>query len=104
MPCSSRSGDAVSWSSSRSSASVSMPSRSSGLGALVTGEGFRECHIAFAAPTRAAVREFFAAATRFGVHVLHKPRLWPEYHPNYYAAFARDPDGNNVEAVCHLPE
>jgi len=30
--------------------------------------------------------------------------VWPEYHPNYYGAFVRDPDGNNVEAVCHTPE
>jgi hypothetical protein len=36
--------------------------------------------------------------------VLHQPRERPEYHPGYYAAFARDPDGNNVEAVCHIPE
>ena len=28
-------------------------------------------------------------------------RLWPEYHPGYFGAFVRDPDGNNVEAVCH---
>ena len=35
--------------------------------------------------------------------MLHEPRVWPEYHPNYYGAFVRDPDGNNVEAVCHLP-
>jgi hypothetical protein len=35
--------------------------------------------------------------------VLHEPRVWPEYHPNYFGAFVRDPDGNNVEAVCHSP-
>jgi catechol 2,3-dioxygenase-like lactoylglutathione lyase family enzyme len=33
-----------------------------------------------------------------------EPRVWPEYHPGYYGAFVRDPDGNNVEAVCHVPE
>ena len=32
---------------------------------------------------------------------LHEPRLWPEYHAAYYGAYVRDPDGNNVEAVCH---
>ncbi len=32
------------------------------------------------------------------------PRVWPEYHPSYYGGFIRDPDGNNVEAVCHTPE
>ena len=36
-----------------------------------------------------------------GAEPLHEPRLWPEYHPNYYGAFVRDPDGNNVEAVFH---
>ncbi len=73
------------------------------LGGHSTGEGFRESHIAFAAPDRASVDAFFAAATAMGAQVLHEPRLWPEYHPNYYGAFVRDPDGNNVEAVCHLP-
>jgi catechol 2,3-dioxygenase-like lactoylglutathione lyase family enzyme len=69
-----------------------------------TGEGFRESHLAFAAPNRAAVRDFFAAAVGAGAEVLYEPRVWPEYHASYYAAFVRDPDGNNVEAVCHLPE
>jgi catechol 2,3-dioxygenase-like lactoylglutathione lyase family enzyme len=69
-----------------------------------TGEGFRESHIAFSAPTREAVRAFFAAAVGIGAEVLHEPRVWPEYHPDYYGAFVRDPDGNNVEAVCHTPE
>ena len=71
------------------------------IGPNATGEGFRESHIAFAAETRAAVDAFFAAAVGVGAEVLHQPRLWPEYHPNYYGAFVRDPDGNNVEAVCH---
>ena len=74
------------------------------IGPRTTGDGFREVHIAFAAPDRAAVRAFFDAAVRVGAEVLHEPRLWPEYHPNYYGAFVRDPDGNNVEAVSHLPE
>jgi catechol 2,3-dioxygenase-like lactoylglutathione lyase family enzyme len=74
------------------------------IGPRETGEGFRECHIAFVAPSRAAVRQFFDAAIRLGAHVLHEPRLWPEYHPNYFGTFVRDPDGNNVEAVCHLTE
>ena len=69
-----------------------------------TGDGFRESHIAFEAPDRAAVDAFFAAATALGAEVLHEPRLWPEYHQTYYGAFVRDPDGNNVEAVCHRPE
>jgi catechol 2,3-dioxygenase-like lactoylglutathione lyase family enzyme len=74
------------------------------LGPRTTGEGFRESHIAFTAPNRAAVRAFFAAASGAGVEVLHEPQLWPEYHANYYGAFVRDPDGNNVEAVSHQPE
>lgn len=73
------------------------------LGPRSTGEGFRESHIAFSAPDRAAVRAFFDAATGVGAEVLHEPRVWPEYHPAYYGAFVRDPDGNNVEAVCHAP-
>jgi len=73
------------------------------IGPLSTGEGFRESHVAFGAPDRAAVRAFFTAAVAVGAEVLHEPRVWPEYHPNYYGAFVRDPDGNNVEAVCHSP-
>jgi catechol 2,3-dioxygenase-like lactoylglutathione lyase family enzyme len=74
------------------------------IGPRSTGEGFRESHIAFAAPDRAAVHDFMAAAMAAGAEVLHEPRVWPEYHPGYYGGFVRDPDGNNVEAVCHLPE
>ncbi|WP_030521059.1 VOC family protein [Nocardia rhamnosiphila] len=74
------------------------------LGPLPPGAGFRETHIAFTAPSRAAVRAFFHAAVDTGAEVLHRPRLWPEYHPAYYGAFVRDPDGNNVEAVCRHPE
>ena len=64
----------------------------------------RENHLAFAAADRDAVRAFFDAAVALGAEVLHEPREWPEYHPGYYGAFVRDPDGNNVEAVCHRPE
>lgn len=74
------------------------------IGPRTTGEGFRETHIAFRAPDRAAVQAFFDAAVATGAEVLHEPRRWPEYHPDYYGAFVRDPDGNNVEAVCHRPE
>jgi catechol 2,3-dioxygenase-like lactoylglutathione lyase family enzyme len=71
------------------------------IGPRATGEGFRESHIAFTAASREAVDQFFAAAVCAGAEPLHEPRLWPEYHPGYYGAFVRDPDGNNVEAVCH---
>jgi catechol 2,3-dioxygenase-like lactoylglutathione lyase family enzyme len=74
------------------------------ISAHTAGGAFRESHIAFTAPGREAVRAFFAAAVAAGAQVLHEPRLWPEYHATYYGAFVRDPDGNNVEAVCHLPE
>lgn len=74
------------------------------LGPLTTGEPNREVHIAFAAADRAGVRAFFDAAVAKDAEVLHTPRVWPEYHPAYYGAFVRDPDGNNVEAVSHTSE
>lgn len=74
------------------------------IGPRQTGEGFRETHLAFVARDRTEVQRFFDAAVNHGAQVLHGPRLWPEYHEDYFGAFVRDPDGNNVEAVCHLPE
>jgi len=74
------------------------------IGPHSTGIGFSESHIAFSAPDRESVRAFLAAAVAAGAEVLHEARVRPEYHPNYYGAFVRDPDGNNVEAVCHSPE
>jgi catechol 2,3-dioxygenase-like lactoylglutathione lyase family enzyme len=69
-----------------------------------TGQGFRESHIAFGATDRAAVRAFFEAGVAHGAEVLHEPQLWPQYDADYYGAFLRDPDGNNVEAVSHGPQ
>ena len=46
---------------------------------------------------------FHDAALAFGTASLLPPRIWPEYHMGYFGAFVRDPDGNNVEAVSHLP-
>jgi catechol 2,3-dioxygenase-like lactoylglutathione lyase family enzyme len=74
------------------------------IGQQTTGEGFRESHIAFTARSRSEVQAFFEAAREIDAEILHAPRVWPEYHPNYFGAFVRDPDGNNVEAVCHAPE
>jgi catechol 2,3-dioxygenase-like lactoylglutathione lyase family enzyme len=74
------------------------------IGQKNSGDGFRESHIAFSAPSRDAVDAFFEAAVGAGAEVLHEPRVWPEYHVTYYGAFVRDPDGNNVEAVCHASE
>jgi catechol 2,3-dioxygenase-like lactoylglutathione lyase family enzyme len=61
----------------------------------------REMHLAFSAPDVEHVRAFHQTATELGAETLHAPRLWPEYHERYFGAFVRDPDGNNVEAVCH---
>jgi catechol 2,3-dioxygenase-like lactoylglutathione lyase family enzyme len=74
------------------------------IGPVNTGDASREVHIAFTAPDRATVVAFRDAAAALGAEVLHEPRVWPEYHPAYFGAFVRDPDGNNVEAVCHAPE
>ena len=74
------------------------------LGPTTTPGEAREAHIAFRAPDRAAVKAFHDAAVAAGAEVLHAPRLWPEYHSTYFGAFVRDPDGNNVEAVCHAPD
>jgi catechol 2,3-dioxygenase-like lactoylglutathione lyase family enzyme len=61
----------------------------------------REVHVAFAAKDAESVQAFFHTALALGAEPLHQPRLWPEYHENYYGAFVRDPDGNNVEVVFH---
>jgi catechol 2,3-dioxygenase-like lactoylglutathione lyase family enzyme len=60
-------------------------------------------HIAFAARTRGEVDAFHAAALAAGARDNGRPGLRPHYHPNYYGAFAIDPDGHNIEAVCHSP-
>lgn len=58
-------------------------------------------HVAFAAPDRAAVAAFHAAALAAGGRDNGAPGLRPHYHPGYYGAFVLDPDGNNIEAVHH---
>jgi catechol 2,3-dioxygenase-like lactoylglutathione lyase family enzyme len=60
-------------------------------------------HLAFAAADRASVDAFHAAALAAGGSDNGAPGLRPHYHPDYYGAFVLDPDGNNVEAVCHRP-
>ena len=60
-------------------------------------------HIAFTAATRAAVDAFHAAAMAAGGRDNGGPGLRPQYHSNYYGAFVLDPDGHNIEAVCHAP-
>lgn len=61
-------------------------------------------HVAFVAPSRAAVDAFHAAALANGGRDNGAPGLRPYYDPDYYAAFVFDPDGINVEAVCRAPE
>jgi catechol 2,3-dioxygenase-like lactoylglutathione lyase family enzyme len=65
------------------------------------GEG---THVAFTAPSRAEVDAFHQAALAAGGADHGAPGLRPHYHPDYYAAFVLDPDGFNIEAVCHRPE
>jgi len=65
------------------------------------GEG---THVAFKVATRAEVEAFHAAALAAGGRDNGGPGLRPHYGPDYYAAFVRDPDGNNIEAVCRASE
>ncbi len=60
-------------------------------------------HIAFTAPDRATVDAFHRTALAAGGRDNGAPGLRPQYHPNYYGAFVLDPDGHNIEAVCHQP-
>lgn len=64
------------------------------------GDGF---HLAFCAPSRAAVDAFHAAALRVGGQDNGRPGLRPGYGPGYYAAFLVDPDGHRIEAVINSP-
>ena len=61
-------------------------------------------HLAWSAKSRKAVDEFYAAAIAAGAKDNGAPGLRAHYHANYYGAFVIDPDGNNIEAVCHLAE
>jgi len=71
----------------------------------IGGEGVlnKPIHIAIAAKDRATVDAFYRAAIAAGGKDNGAPGLRPHYHPNYYGAFVLDPDGHNVEAVCHSP-
>lgn len=60
-------------------------------------------HIAFRAKSRALVDAFYKAAIAAGGRDNGKPGIREYYHPNYYGAFVLDPDGHNIEAVCHDP-
>ena len=71
----------------------------------IGGEGKLEkpLHVAIAAKDRASVDAFHRAALAAGGKDNGAPGLRPQYHPNYYGAFVLDPDGHNIEAVCHAP-
>ena len=71
----------------------------------IGGEGGLEhpLHIAIASRDRASVDAFHRAALAAGGRDNGAPGLRPHYHPNYYGAFVLDPDGHNIEAVCHAP-
>lgn len=61
-------------------------------------------HIAFCGDNRAKVRAFYEAALKAGGKDNGPPGIREAYHPHYYGAFVFDPDGHNIEAVCHNPE
>jgi catechol 2,3-dioxygenase-like lactoylglutathione lyase family enzyme len=61
-------------------------------------------HFAFTAQSRAQVDAFYGAALATGGRDNGAPGLRPHYHASYYGAFVFDPDGNNIEVVCHKPE
>lgn len=68
-----------------------------------TGSSGEAKHVAFAAQSREEVDAFYKAALAAGGRDNGAPGLRAEYHPDYYGAFVFDPDGNNIEAVCHKP-
>jgi catechol 2,3-dioxygenase-like lactoylglutathione lyase family enzyme len=69
----------------------------------ISGGNAGHVHLAFRADSRKLVDEFYAAAIKAGGKDNGKPGLRTEYHENYYGAFVLDPDGHNIEAVCHAP-
>ncbi|SJN54783.1 Glyoxalase/Bleomycin resistance protein/Dioxygenase superfamily protein [Vibrio ruber DSM 16370] len=71
---------------------------------IETKASFTPRHIAFSASSRQQVDQFYDQAMAHGGQDNGKPGLRPMYHEHYYGAFTLDPDGNNVEAVCHEPE
>jgi catechol 2,3-dioxygenase-like lactoylglutathione lyase family enzyme len=62
-----------------------------------------QLHSAFTAKTRAEVDAFYAAGIAAGGKDNGAPGMRPHYHPSYYGAFVLDPEGRNIEAVCHTP-
>lgn len=71
---------------------------------MESGCGGPAIHVAFASDDRSMVDAFYRAALTAGARDNGGPQLRPNYHPNYYGAFVFDPDGYNIEAVCHRAE
>ena len=69
----------------------------------VDGKTAPRLHVAFVAASRELVDAFYNAALAAGGKDNGAPGVRPHYHPNYYGAFVLDPDGHNIEAVCHKP-
>lgn len=68
------------------------------------GDAHQPLHVAFTADSREQVKQFYEAALKAGGKDNGAPGIREIYHPNYYGAFVIDPDGHNIEAVCHKPE
>ena len=82
---------------------ISAPEGKVSLCLFETKEKPAHLHVAFVAQTREQVDAFYRAALEAGGKDNGPPGLRPQYHANYYAAFVIDPDGHNIEAVCHAP-
>jgi catechol 2,3-dioxygenase-like lactoylglutathione lyase family enzyme len=83
---------------------LSQPNGSVSLCLFQTEEKPAHLHIAFVAESRQQVDDFYRAAVEAGAKDNGPPGIRARYNPNYYAAFVIDPDGHNIEAVCHKPE
>ena len=68
---------------------------------IAAGAPTDKLHVAFRATGRGQVRAFYEAALAAGGRDNGPPGIREIYHPNYYGAFVHDPDGHNIEAVCH---
>jgi catechol 2,3-dioxygenase-like lactoylglutathione lyase family enzyme len=71
---------------------------------ISAGEVVHRQHVAFRAKDRSIVKKFYAAALAAGATDNGAPGPRPHYHEHYFGAFARDPDGHNIEACAHQPE
>jgi len=83
---------------------LSQPNGKASLCLYQTKEKPAHLHLAFAAENREQVEAFYRAALEAGGRDNGAPGLRPQYNANYYAAFVIDPDGHNIEVVCHEPE